>query len=46
MAIQVHTVSDRRGMTDFIRLAAEVYRDDANWVAPLNANCGARSIPR
>ncbi len=35
MAVQVHTVSDRRGMTDFIRLAAEVYRDDPNWVAPM-----------
>ncbi len=35
MAISVHIVSDRRDLTEFIRLAADVYRDDPHWIAPL-----------
>jgi hypothetical protein len=29
-------VTDRRGLSDFLRLPFDLYRDDPNWVAPLS----------
>ena len=37
MSYRVETISNSRGMEDFIRLPFEIYRDDPNWVAPLNS---------
>lgn len=33
----VRGVDDRKTMKDFLRLPFEIYRDDANWIAPLTS---------
>jgi hypothetical protein len=35
MSIHIEIVSDRRGLNAFVRLAADVYRNDPLWVPPL-----------
>jgi len=37
MSYRVETISSTRGMRDFLKLPFEIYRDDPNWVMPLNS---------
>lgn len=37
MTLQVKKITDRKGMQDFLQLPYDIYRNDDQWVAPLNS---------